>query len=160
MTLPGVAFLDHTADLGMDVAADSLQDLLQRAALGMLVLLRGEEERSPEPSQPSEPPEPPAFDIDMVAESAVDLLAAWLREILFLHEVRHLDFVRAELDLGRPDPDAGRPAPDDGPQRARGTIFLRPGGHAVREIKGVTYHELVATRLADGSWRARVIFDV
>ncbi|NIP79498.1 MAG: hypothetical protein GWM90_09895, partial [Gemmatimonadetes bacterium] len=32
----GVTFLDHTADVGIDVEADDLEELFHRAALGML----------------------------------------------------------------------------------------------------------------------------
>jgi SHS2 domain-containing protein len=169
VTLAGVAFLDHTADVGIDVEASSLAELLHRAALGMLALLRGEEEDGQEPGPPdgsashaaaggslARPgPRPgsagPAgletVPVDVHGAGPVDLLAGWLREILFLHEVERLDYVRAELDVV-------------GPDRLAGRIFAGAGGHAVREIKGVTYHELEATERSGGRWYARVIFDV
>jgi SHS2 domain-containing protein len=149
VTLAGVAFLDHTADVGIDVEAASLAELLHRAALGMLALLRGEEE---DVNVAAADPPGPAADLEAVpvavhGDAPVDLLAGWLREILFLHEVDGLDYVRAELDVVDREHVTGR-------------ILVSTGGHAVREIKGVTYHELEAAEQAGGGWHARVIFDV
>jgi SHS2 domain-containing protein len=159
VTLAGVAFLDHTADVGIAVEAGSLAELLHLAALGMLALLRGEEEdahhglRAPDHDLRTVAGGGPgtgpidAVPVEVRGDRPVDLLAGWLREILFLHEVERWDYVRAELDVVAADRVAGR-------------ILGRPGGHAVREIKGVTYHELVATERPGGGWHARVIFDV
>jgi SHS2 domain-containing protein len=151
----GVTFLDHTADVGMDVEAPSLPELLHRSALGMLALLRGEEEGESEPAwADAPPPAPPAPDsrpdrgvpLDLCADAPAGLLAAWLRELLFLHEVQRRDYARADFHEVR-----------DAHLIAR--VHSTPGGHAVREIKGITYHQLVAERVGEG-WRARVIFDV
>ncbi len=147
----GVTFLDHTADLGMDVDAGSFAQLLHRAALGMLALLYGEEEEGQGSTTPdSSRGRSLRFDAvsaEVTGGGPSELLAAWLREILFFHEVRHLDYVRSELDVV-------------GEYRIAGTILARPAGRAAREIKGVTYHELQAVQQPEGTWRARVIFDV
>ncbi|NIP79499.1 MAG: archease, partial [Gemmatimonadetes bacterium] len=74
------------------------------------------------------------------------LLAAWLRELLFLHETRRSDYVGAAFDLL-----------EGSALHAR--VRTEPARRAVREIKGVTYHELAVRRAGDG-WKARVIFDV
>jgi SHS2 domain-containing protein len=152
VTTAGVRFLDHTADVGIDVEAESMAQLLDRAATGMLALLRGEEEATagdhgPDPDRREDGVALDAVAVRLDAAGPVELLADWLREILFLHEVERLDYVRAELSEASED-------------RVVGRILARPGGHAVREIKGVTYHELHATRRPDGGWAARVIFDV
>jgi SHS2 domain-containing protein len=154
VTLTGVAFLDHTADVGIDVEAGSLAELLHRAALGMLALLWGEEEGVELPaatevpaSKGAEAEKLASLPVDVRGDGPVDLLAAWLREILFLHEVERLDYVRAELDVVEH-------------HRVAGTIRARRGGHAAREIKGVTYHDLEAAERPGGGWHARVIFDV
>jgi SHS2 domain-containing protein len=152
VTLTGVSFLDHTADVGIDVAADSLAELLHRAALGMLALLRGEEEsgdlaETEDRQRADGSGRLDAVPVDVRADAPVGLLVAWLREILFLHEVERLDYVRADFQVV-------------GPEHVAGRVLARRGGHAVREIKGVTYHELEATKRSDGGWSARVIFDV
>jgi SHS2 domain-containing protein len=66
--------------------------------------------------------------------------------VLFLHGVEGKDYVRAEfhrLDRGG----------------FEATVLTEPTSRAVREIKGVTYHDL-AVETSDGVWHARVIFDV
>lgn len=138
MRLPGVRFLDHTADVGMDVEAHSLEALLHRAALGMLALLRGEEDVTEDVAQEAEEEadaDPPvattrAVSLDLAEESGPALLSAWLRELLFLHEVERRDYAAFTADrLDR--------------WRFAGVVWTRAGGHAVREIKGVTYHGLL-----------------
>lgn len=146
--MSAVTFLDHTADVGMDVEAGDLRGLFHEAAVGMLALLRGREEADQEAGEesrghaPANVPEP----IDLEADGAAALMAAWLRELLFLHESRHRDYV--SIDYEALDGDA-----------LRGRVHTEPAHGAVREIKGVTYHEL-SVRRAGGRWRARVIFDV
>ncbi len=149
MTLAGVAFLDHTADVGVDVEAGSLQELLHRAALGMLALLRGEDDHEPagHDDQPARSSGGSDVPVRVSAGTTTMLLADWLREILFLHEISRLDYETATFDRAAPD-------------GVEATVHTRPGGRAVREIKGVTYHELRVERRPDGGWRARVIFDV
>jgi SHS2 domain-containing protein len=159
VTAAGIAFLDHTADVGMDVEAGSLEELLHRCAVGMLTLLRGEEEEEEEGPVPAPgamggtgaaraPGDAAlvAVPIALRADDTVALLAGWLREVLFLHEVRGADYVRLDVDELAPDRLAGR-------------VLTRQDGRAVREIKGVTYHALAVTA-ESGRWRARVIFDV
>ena len=151
----GIEFLDHTADLGMDVRSPSLHGLLDRAAVGMLMLLRGEEDDHATPDgravhqrnadQVNRTGQ--VVTVDLAARDAPQLMASWLREILFLHEVRGLDYEALEEQALTPT-------------RLVGRIRTCAGGHAVREIKGVTYHALeVSEEHADG-WHARVIFDV
>jgi SHS2 domain-containing protein len=155
VTLAGITFLDHTADVGMDVEAGSLEQLLHQCAVGMLTLLRGEEEDpgsagaghglAPTEQDPADVPAD-SVPMELQADDAVALLAGWLREVLYLHEVRGADYVG--LDVDRLDPG-----------RLVGRLLTRQDGRAVREIKGVTYHALAVTEEA-GRWRARVIFDV
>jgi SHS2 domain-containing protein len=157
VTAAGIAFLDHTADVGMDVEAGSLGELLHRCAVGMLTLLRGEEEEEGSVPAPgarggtgaATGPGDAALDavpIAVRADDTVGLLAGWLREVLFLHEVRGADYVRLDVD-------------ELAPGRLAGRVLTRQDGRAVREIKGVTYHALAVTA-ESGRWRARVIFDV
>lgn len=160
----GVAFLDHTADVGIDVEAPDLAGLLHRAALGMTALLRGEEEdgapsgggaerepRAPDAAEPggtaeSAGAERPPESVTLAADGPAGLLAAWLRELLFLHDARDVDYLGAEFL-----------SVTDTALRAR--VRTEPTRGAVREIKGVTYHELSARRVGP-RWEARVIFDV
>lgn len=150
-SLEGITFVDHTADVGMDVEAPSRERLFHRAAVGMLALLRGEEE--PGDGEPGDATVgrggargPEHLSVGLAADDGARLLAAWLKELLFLHETRHADYAGATFDKLT-----------DGRLEAR--IEIEPSVRAVREIKGVTYHELTVAETEDG-WKARVIFDV
>ena len=146
---PGVVSLEHTADVGIEVHAPSLPALFDRAAHGALALVAGADEAGG--AEPA--PEARAADgeveerLVLEADDVAGLLALWLRELLFHHEVRRQAYRSAtfeRLDATRLD----------------AVVRLgRDHRPAVREIKGVTYHGLVAEP-RDGGWFARVIFDV
>lgn len=137
----GVAPLDHTADVGLEVRADSLASLFERAAGGMRVLLEGEDAPSAGSGARTQ------RTVELEAEELGSLLVAWLRELLFLQQVEGQAFDGAAFECV-----------DETVLRA--IVSLRPAApEPVREIKGVTYHALEAAR-TDGRWRARVIFDV
>jgi SHS2 domain-containing protein len=137
----GVTPLDHTADVGLEVRASSLQTLFERAAAGMRTAIEG-------PARgPGSADARVTRAIELEAEDVASLLVAWLRELLFVHQVEGLAVrgVRFER-LDRTG--------------LTGWLTLEPArARPVREIKGVTYHGL-ETSAYDGGWRARVIFDV
>jgi SHS2 domain-containing protein len=143
--IPGVRAIEHTADLAMEVEAASLPELFERAAAGMFELI-GAGER--------EPGDLPAEGGLVTRDLRLDLtdlpsaLVAWLRELLYLHQVEQLAYGSAEF---------GR-ACDDAVLPVRVHAYAAPPT-AVREIKGVTYHQLDVSR-RDGLWYARVVFDV
>lgn len=164
MRIEGVVFLDHTADVGIGVAAPTLDALFHRAALGMLALLRGEDD---EPDSVHSPGNPQGADgqrghddpdrlVALTAATLPSLLADWLREILFLHEIDGRDYVAADFDTLDPAPP---PPATPAPATLRARVRTAASVGAVREIKGVTYHELRVERTG-GGWEAQVIFDV
>ena len=136
---------DHTADVGLEVRGETLEDLLASAARAIVsVMLVDLPETAEEWTDVRV--ESPAG-----AEDRGDLLVAWLQELLFHFETRRrvpLDFdfhecgtsaLRVTVGWGRFDP-------------ARHRTGL--------EIKAVTYHQLTVRQEADGTWRARFICDV
>jgi SHS2 domain-containing protein len=158
----GVRFLDHTADVGIAVEARSAEELFHRAALGMRALLRGDDDLGPSDSvapatlpadaEPGRAPAggarrpPTTIRISTTGRDWTTVLAGWLRELLYFHGVEGRDYVAARFDrLDASGVDAA--------------VRTEPSTGAVREIKGVTYHELTVEAV-DGGWRARVIFDV
>lgn len=168
MRIEGVVFLDHTADVGIGVAAPTLAALFHRAALGMLALLRGEDDGEDDdpptehrPRNPAGPdgqrgPDDPDRLVALTAATLPSLLADWLREILFLHEIDGRDYAAADFDTLDPaTPGSATP----GPATLRARVRTAASVGAVREIKGVTYHELRVDRTG-GGWEAQVIFDV
>jgi SHS2 domain-containing protein len=152
--LAGVTALDHTADVGIDLEAPTLEDLFLRAAAGMMWLLRGED-GSPElrradlggayrqDSEGSAESRPLA----VTAADPAALLREWLRELLFWYEVEGLAFEGARFEALS---DTGLVAEVE---------VVADRVEPIREIKGVTLHGLLAEHRGDG-WVGRVIFDV
>lgn len=158
---PGVREFEHTADLGMTVRADTLEELFRRAAAGMMALVRADDaddERgrdaltdvggiSPDVDETPRDVEIRTIAIDPPKKDIGTLLVRWLRELLYLQEVE--GFVYGEADFERLDASG---------LCATVTARTEPA-RQIRELKGVTYHGLEVEREDDG-WRARVIFDI
>ncbi len=144
--LPGITFLEHTADVGLDVEAPSAELLFHRAGAGMLALLRGQEEDAPDPAREADPQAVETRTVRLDAGDRAALLKAWLRELLLLHETGDADY-------------AGVTFYELAERRLEARVRTAPAAPAVREIKGVTYHELKVEQ-TDSGWKARVIFDV
>lgn len=137
----GVEAMEHTADVGLLVRAPSLEELFRRTAAGMLALI--EDASPPAESSSADAEERP---IMLEAVDAAALLVQWLRELLYLYQVRGRAYSGVEFE-------------HLSPQRLQGRVRCREVGQGVREIKGVTYHDLEVTS-SEGEWRARVVFDV
>ena len=136
---------DHTADVGLDVRGAGLEDLFETAARAMFSIVLvdlpqevevEEEVRVPIPSDPGDREE---------------LLVAWLQELLYHFEMRHL--VPLAFVFHEKGPEALRVRVGFG--------RFEPGLHRTgQEIKAVTYHALEVAQQPDGTWSARVILDV
>jgi SHS2 domain-containing protein len=138
--------IEHTADLGIEIEADSLERLFEAGAYGLTGVLVGSE-LGTEPSNSS--PAVTWRELVLEAPDREALLVDWLRELLYIQETEGLLLAVAEVaDLGDTKlvARAGftRPPPSEG---------------AERELKGVTYHDL-EVRQREGGWFARVVFDL
>jgi len=137
---------DHTADVGLEVRGESLEDLLETAARGVfsIMLDDGPREVAVE-ADVAAAPDP------SLGDDAAELVVCWLQELLYRFEMEHL--VPLEFDFA-----------EAGPARVRARVgFGRfdPKRHrAGTEVKAVTYHELAVREGADGTWSARMILDV
>jgi SHS2 domain-containing protein len=154
--VPGVQGLDHTADVGLEIRGPDLPELFRRAALGAMWLVL---DRRPEPWEAT------ALStevdgkrmVDLVEEELPELLRSWLRTLLFWEETQGFVTLDARVML----------LPTPLCSSADGQAFglhaevdgLVDHGPRVREIKGVTFHELCVERRS-GEWLAMVIFDV
>lgn len=137
---PWLAFIDHTADVGLVITAPDLPTLFARAAWGMFAIItdlpavRAEERLS----------------VTVEAEDRAALLVRWLSELNFLHVTRHRLLSRFEIsewsDTRLAAEVAGEPI-----DRSRHVIHT--------EIKAVTFHGLSLESTA-GGWRAQIIFDL
>ncbi|MDJ0782670.1 MAG: archease [Desulfosarcinaceae bacterium] len=133
-------FIDHTADLGLQIVAPDLPELYETAAAAL-----GHQLLEAAPNQ-----EIQCQRLKISGEDRADLLINWLRELLaFWHvEGRAVRAARclalsphtltADVDLLDFDPAVHTPK---------------------QEIKAVTYHQLDVSSCAEG-WRATVIFDL
>jgi SHS2 domain-containing protein len=137
---------DHTADVGLEVRGESLEDLLATAARAVFSVII---EAGPSAVE---------TEAEVLAEAETgaraeweDVFVVWLQELLYRFEMEHL--VPLEFDFA-----------EAGPARVRARVgFGRfdPKRHrAATEVKAVTYHELAVRAEPGGTWSARFILDV
>ena len=132
--------IDHTADFGMHVMGSDLKDLFQNAARAMfeqiaeLDALKGSE----------------AMGLRIRGEDRPDLMVNWLRELLYHWHVKGLLLRKTQIE-----------SISDKRLTAQASFDpYVPGRHVIkREIKAVTYHQVMVCGGPDG-WKARIIFDV
>ncbi len=132
--------IDHTADFGIHVFGDSLQDLFENAAHAMFEQI----------VEPNTLKRLDTYKTHVKGDDWPDLMVNWLRELLFLWTgkelfVKHADIQTiSEYDL-------------------TATLSFEPfdpDRHIIKnELKAVTYHQIQVDRGPSG-WEARIIFDV
>jgi SHS2 domain-containing protein len=134
---PWHRWVDHTAEVQLQVGAESLARLAAEAgrALGLFLLRGG----SPEPSGE-------ARTIEVLSVDREALLVDWLNEILFLAEVER--WVAVEFDILETSSERLKAS-------ARGVPVEEPP----TLVKAATFHGL-AVEERDGGLQAEVIFDV
>jgi SHS2 domain-containing protein len=133
-------WVDHTAELELELEAESQQGVFEEAlaALGGLLAERagGEEASDAEPAR---------HEVSVSAPDRATLLAEWLSELAYLAEGKGFVPTRAErLEL------AGN--------TLKAMVVGRRASPA-HLVKAVTYHRLGMWE-EDQAWRARVVFDV
>lgn len=140
--------LSHTADVGFEVRAPTLEDLFEGAARGLVEAIGVE----PAGRDPRPRPEP----VRLSRPDLERLLVHWLRELL----------ARSMADGEVPEAEVRTVEPGDGEDASlrAGVRWRKASGEGpVREIKGVTYHGLRVAREGedpDAGWHARVVLDV
>lgn len=125
-------FVEHTAELEVELEADSPEGVLEEARRAF------EELAGPGDGEPAE------FGLDVETRDLPSLLAAWLDELVFLADVEGVVAEAAELEL-------------DG-RRLSGVVRGRRG-EPRPIVKAVTFHRL-RFGSEDGVWRGRVVLDV
>lgn len=139
------ATFDHTADVGLRIEADSLEDLFETAAEGLVSLIVAN------PQSIEADAGAPTDAIDLAAEDPTELLLAYLSAILFRIETQHRVFTRSPVAL------------------LGGGLGLRaqlrgeaidPDRHVLdHEVKAVTRHGAFVRREGD-RWVAEVVLDI
>jgi protein archease len=125
-------FVEHTAELELELEADSAEEVLEEALRAFAELVGPTEGEPLERAVAVEASDPPL------------LLAAWLDELVFLAETE--GFVPEDADL------------EVRGSRATGSVRGRRG-EPRHLVKAVTLHRL-RFRRRDGVWEGRVVLDV
>ncbi len=140
----GFREIEHTADLGIEVTGDSLNNLFKNAAQGFYAVSAGDLNLSATDT----------LKVSLNAESAEDLLVSFLNELNYYMQMknkiyRHINNINIE--------------------ERDGQYFLSCSGQVARlnpaqreeltEIKSVTYHQLKIERKEDGYY-TKVFFDI
>ena len=132
-------FLEHTADIRLEVYGATLEDLFVNAALGFTSILLPEAALSSQTE----------IEIELKAGSAEELLVDWLRELLFLNQTRKLIMT-----------DARMVAFNETNLFAKVSFAIDSAeAESSFEIKGVTYHGLSIVEKSYG-YSARIVFDI
>jgi SHS2 domain-containing protein len=133
---------DHTADVGLRIQADNLDDLFRTAAEGVFdsIVANRDEVRI----AAREP-------VSLQARATDELLVTWLNELIFRCETRHRLYTQFDVHLA-----------DDGL-----SLQAEIGGESIdrdrhlldHEVKAVTRHGLSLRREGEG-WLAELILDI
>jgi SHS2 domain-containing protein len=140
------AVFNHTADVGLEVRGESLEDLLATAARGTF-----DQMLEDWPDKVESLGEVRAVTLPGLRDDLGELVVVWLQELLYRFETERLVPLTYEFGpIGR------------GEVRATvGFGRFEHGRHRTRlEVKAVTYHGLDVHREPDGMWSARFILDV
>ncbi len=131
---------EHPADIGLRVRGQSLQELFENAARGMIELML----------DPARVGQRRTLDIEVEGDDPESMLVAWLGEILYAFDADRFSPARVEVR----SVEGGR---------ARGRIWgeeFVDWRHDVRNvIKAVTWHNLKVEKRG-GSYEVSIIFDV
>lgn len=136
----GHRLVPHTADMGIEAWSDSLSGLFSETALGLKEMMFG---LTPIACQREQT-------VVVAAEDDAELLVAWLNEILY--QLEACDLAPADFRIDQL-----------GEHRLTAVIRGETGVAArlprEREVKAVTYHQLVLEQ-QPGGWFARVYVDL
>ena len=132
--------VDHTADIGVEITGDSLEDLFKtagRALTDQLVSIESvvsEDERK----------------IEIEGRDETDLLVKWLKGVLSLYQIEYFlskEFIILKLKNNEIS------------AMIKGEIFSESRHEIKNDIKAVTYHQAEVVK-TDTGYRVTVIMDV
>jgi SHS2 domain-containing protein len=131
---------DHTADLGLRVRTQTLNQLFVEAAEALFSTVV-EDLKAVTAAR--------SVEVQIASDDLAYLLFDWLRELLYRFEGEHLLFSRFEVAVSE--------------YTLKGTAWGEPidrSRHTLsHEVKAITYHGLRVEQTADG-WLAEVIVDI
>jgi SHS2 domain-containing protein len=157
---------EHTADLGLRVQAQQLDDLFAEAGRALFsVIVENLHEVQPRQSYP----------VQLQENTLEYLFFDWLDTLLYLFDAKKLLLREFEVQVMQSAQNAGETGP--GGRKAsltnphspagmwkltatmRGELLDRTRHQLDHEVKAITYHGLKVERTADG-WLAEVIVDI
>jgi SHS2 domain-containing protein len=138
-----IRMLDHTADVGFELGATTLEGLFEEARLALLLTVFGRPQEGKEERV-----------VRLTAPDREILLVRWINELVFL--VQDEGFVPARADVRIEEPSGGSFSLEASLIGA--PLELEAHGWQ-GEIKSATFHGLDVTHEGEG-WRAQVILDV
>lgn len=127
--------VEHTADLEIEVFGEDRKSLFENAMRAMAECL-GAEEREFRAREK----------IRVMSEDFSSLLVDFLNEVNYLNEVDRALYTSARFE-------------ELEEKKLVADIFGREVERFGREVKGVTFNELIVEK-TEGGWRARVVFDI
>lgn len=133
---------DHTADVGLRITADDLDDLFRTAAEALFdyIVVNRPDVRAAETEH-----------VELNAESADELLVTWLNELIFRCETTHRLYTRFDVRIAADGLSLVAEIAGEPIDRARHVLD--------HEVKAVTHHGLSLLELGSG-WVAEVILDI
>lgn len=134
-SLPGYQERSHTADWALDVWAPDLAGLLQQAARGMYALMQAKLTDGPRE----------AYRFEINAPDREVVLVTFLAELLYFTQRDEVGFDQFDLTWDAPQLSAA--------------VEGAPIDSLAKEIKAVTYHNLVVRETENGL-TATIVFDV
>jgi len=133
--------VDHTADIGIKAFGRSREELFAHMAEGMFSLIVPPESVSSTQT----------ISLTVQAKGWEQLLVAWLRELLYRFDTQHFLGRTFEIQTLTPTQLTASVAGE--------TLDLKRHP-ADKEIKAVTYCDLMLSQNPEGVWSAQVIFDI
>lgn len=147
----GYELTEHTADVGVRAWGPSLEAVFEQAALALVSLMY----------EPDAVEERNRYSLQVEADDAELLLAAWLNEVLYRVDGLHELFAGFKVWSVGPAP--GEDEPSGAGRRLRSTAVgeeFDPSRHEVTPtVKAATLHGL-SIRETRAGWEGRVLFDV
>jgi SHS2 domain-containing protein len=133
-------FLDHTADLRIEIRADTLAGLFVEAGIALFDVIAGVDSIGVKEFR----------EVRASGENPQELLVDWLRELLYCFAGERMVFSRFEIMAFS----------ETGIRARCGGEPFTPGFHQVKhDIKAVTYHGLEIDE-HDGTFRVSVVLDI
>ncbi len=139
-----IRMLDHTADVGFELGAPTLEALFEEAQRALLMVIF---ERPPEEGEEADT-------VRLLAPDLETLLVRWLNELVYLIQDTGFVPVGAKIRLQ----ETGEAGHTLEAHLTGAPLLLEEYGWQ-GEIKSATFHGLDITN-DDGGWHARVILDV